>query len=398
MCTCPQGNTAPRKSLFVPLDKRLWRSVAPPSTTTVTSLLARTRAHSSRSPCLACPLFVGRFEGRRTRAVSNYCTMTTQLQQPNSPVLADAATTADASASATATCDVTATSDPFADNTALSSLPKIPAPFMSSNDGLSEDTITYIKDNNIGHLMEYILRSIVTDKPAKPLQYVHELTASPLPPRVALAGPPASGKGTQARHICSYYKRAIGKKPVHVSSGDLLRAEVAEGTHLGKIAEDFMQRGELVPDSLIISMIRNRLTQEDAVINGWLLDGFPRNRSQAIALDAAGLCPRVFVVLDTPDDILFERVEGRRTDPVTGIIYHLKYNPPPEDDVTLLERLQHRDDDTREVLGPRLKTYHSMVEGLLDYYGSIMYHVDGDRPEAPITKDITEYLKSHDVQ
>ncbi|CAJ1988620.1 adenylate kinase [Leishmania donovani] len=323
--------------------------------------------------------------------------MATKLQQPNSPVAADATTAAAPSESVTTNCDVAAADTPFADTTSPTSAMKFPVPFMSSNDGLSEDTVTYIKDNNIGQLMEYILRCIIADKPTKPLQYVHELTASPLPPRVALAGPPASGKGTQARHICSYYKRTIGKKPVHVSSGDLLRAEVAQGTHLGKIAENFMRRGELVPDSLIISIIRNRLTQEDAVMNGWLLDGFPRTRSQAIALDAAGLCPRIFVVLDTPDDVLFGRVEGRRTDPVTGIIYHLTYNPPPENDTVLLERLQHRDDDTREVLGPRLETYHSMVEGLLDYYGSIMYHVDGNRPEAAITKDITEYLQNHDV-
>nr|CCM15479.1 adenylate kinase, putative [Leishmania guyanensis] len=285
---------------------------------------------------------------------------------------------------------------PFAD-TSLTSVMKVPVPFMSSNDGLSEDTIKYIKDNNIGQLMEYVLRGIITEKPAKPLRYVHELTASSLPPRLALAGPPASGKGTQAGYICSYYKRTTGKKPVHVSSGDLLRAEVAEGTHLGKIAEDYMQRGELVPDSLIISIIRGRLTKEDAVMNGWLLDGFPRNRSQAIALDAAGLTPRILMVLDTPDEVLFERVEGRRTDPLTGTIYHLKYNPPPEDDTALLERLQHRDDDTREVLGPRLDGYHSMVNDLLDYYGSIMYHVDANRPMSVITKDITEYLQNHDI-
>ncbi|KAG5506144.1 hypothetical protein GH5_05827 [Leishmania sp. Ghana 2012 LV757] len=319
-------------------------------------------------------------------------------QQPNSPMAADAMTAAATSEVAASAFDADAASAPFSGTASETSEVKVPVPFMSSNDGLSEDTIKYIKDRNIGQLMEYILRCIITDKPSKPLGYVHDLTASPLPPRLALAGPPASGKGTQAQQICSYYKRTIGKKPVHVSSGDLLRAEVAEGTHLGKIAEACMKCGQLVPDSLIIGIIRNRLTKEDAVVNGWLLDGFPRTRSQAIALDAAGLCPRTFVVLDAPDDILFERVEGRRTDPVTGTIYHLKYNPPPQDDTALLERLQHRDDDTREVLHPRLHAYHSMVEDLLDYYGSIMYRVDANRPQAVITQDITEYLASHDVE
>ncbi|KAK7194916.1 adenylate kinase [Novymonas esmeraldas] len=305
--------------------------------------------------------------------------------QPHSPTAADAVVAA---------APATSTDAPSPSATAAATFP---VPFMSSNDGLSEDTMRYIKDHNIGQLMEYILRGIITEKPEKPLRYVHTLTASSLPPQLALAGPPASGKGTQAHHICAYYKRTTGKRPVHVSSGDLLRAEVAEGTHLGKIAAACMQRGELVPDSLIIGTIRNRLTKEDAVMNGWLLDGFPRNRSQAVALDAAGLCPRIFVVLDTPDDVLFERVEGRRTDPATGTIYHLKYNPPPEDDTALMERLQHRDDDNRDVLGPRLHTYHTMVDGLLDYYGSIMYRVDANRTESVITKDITDYLGQHDV-
>lgn len=344
-------------------------------------------------------------------------------QPPQSPLAADATTAAavvpeeeapaaplaahfateltDAAANDAASTD-DGKHQPFAvfkddDETTPTSAVKVPVPFMSSNDGLSEDTIKYIKDNNIGQLMEYILRGVLNEKPARPLQFVHELTACPFPPQLALAGPPASGKGTQAKHICAHYKRTTGKKPVHVSSGDLLRSEVERGTHLGKIAEACMQRGELVPDSLIIGVIRNRLTQADAVLNGWLLDGFPRNRSQAIALDAAGLCPRMFLVLDAPDEILFERVEGRRTDPVTGAIYHLKFNPPPEGDEALMERLQHRDDDTRDVLGPRLDTYHAMVDGLLDYYGSIMYRVDANRPEGQITRDITEYIKANEV-
>ncbi|KAG5505776.1 hypothetical protein JKF63_05112 [Porcisia hertigi] len=304
----------------------------------------------------------------------------------------EAGAAADATVAATPTFHL-----PLADPSTASSGVKIPAPFMSSNDSLPEDSVKYIKDKNIGQLMEYILRRIIAEKPARPLSFVHELTAVPLPPQLAFAGPPASGKGTQAQHIRAYYKRTTGKKPVHISSGDLLRAEVAEGTYMGKIAEACMKCGQLVPDSLIIAIIRKRLSMDDAVTNGWLLDGFPRNRSQAIALDAAGLCPRIFVVLDAPDDILFERVEGRRTDPVTGNIYHLKYNPPPTDDMALIERLQHRDDDTREVLGPRLETYHSMIDSLLDYYGSIMYRVDANRPEAEIVRDITEYLAQQEV-
>jgi adenylate kinase len=272
-----------------------------------------------------------------------------------------------------------------------------PMPFMSSHDALSEDSLKYIKDHHISQLMEYLLRSILKEKPESPIKYVHDITGQAFPPQIVLAGPPASGKGTQAHHICTYYKEKTGKAPVHVSSGDLLRDEVTKGTHLGKVADDYMAKGDLVPDSLIIGMVRNRLSQDDAVLNGWLLDGFPRTRAQAEELDAAGFCPGLVLTLETPEDILIERVEGRRTDPVTGNIYHLKYNPPPAEDTALMERLQQREDDSREVLIPRLKRYHEMLDGLVDFYAPVMIRIDANRAEADITKDITDYLSHHKV-
>ncbi|KPI86167.1 putative Adenylate kinase [Leptomonas seymouri] len=266
------------------------------------------------------------------------------------------------------------------------------APFMSSHETLSEDSLKYIKDNRISQLMEYMLRSILREKPGDPVKHIHEMTTQPFPPQIVLLGPPASGKGTQALEICNYYKDTTGRKPVHVSSGDLLREEVSKGTHLGKIAEDYMAKGDLVPDSLITGMVRNRLSQDDAVLNGWLLDGFPRTRAQAEDLDTAGFCPRLVIALETPEHILIERVEGRRTDPVTGHIYHLKYNPPPAKDKALIERLQHREDDSRDVLVPRLKRYHEMLDGLLGFYEPLIVHIDANRPPDDITEDIANHL------
>ncbi|MFN9942306.1 MAG: nucleoside monophosphate kinase, partial [bacterium] len=118
-----------------------------------------------------------------------------------------------------------------------------------------------------------------------------------------------------------------------------------------------MDLGALVPDDLIISIVKARLSRADCRTKGWLLDGFPRTRVQAEALKAAGISPTHFVLLDVPDSILVERCVGRRSDPVTGKIYHLKYNPPP-DDAEVRGRLVHRSDDTEEAMGKRIKMYH----------------------------------------
>lgn len=244
-------------------------------------------------------------------------------------------------------------------------------------------------------MMEYILRSIMYDKPANPRAYIKQLTAAPLPAHIIIAGPPASGKGTQCAQITSFIKRKTGKKPIHLSSGDLLRDQVSRQTQLGKIAEGYMKEGKLVPDSLIIGMIREKLQEEEIIRNGWLLDGFPRNDEQAKALDAEGFAPDLFVFLDTPDDILVERVEGRRRDPVTNTIYHMKYNPPPEDDYALLDRLERRDDDSREVLMPRLKEYHRYVGGLLKHYAAVAQRIDANRPEMDVTGDITQRIQKY---
>lgn len=262
---------------------------------------------------------------------------------------------------------------------------------------LDEDSLTYLRRKRVPDLMEYILRSIIQEKPEKPTEFINLLTASPLPPNIMIAGPPGSGKGSQCHHICAYYKKKYGRKPVQISSGDILRAEVEKGSEMGRIAEGYMKSGNLVPDSLVISIIRERLLVDNALSNGWILDGFPRNKEQAIALDAAGFCPQIFIVLDVPDDVLVERVEGRRVDPLTGTIYHLKYNPPPEDDTVLMDRLEQRDDDNRAVLIPRLEEFHHFVDGLLDYYAPITHRIDANRPEFEIQEDLIKTLESLNI-
>ena len=183
--------------------------------------------------------------------------------------------------------------------------------------------------------------------------------------RILIIGPPGSGKGTQASHISN--KFAIP----HISSGDILRNAVANGTPLGKKAESYMSRGDLVPDDLVIDMIMVRISKPDAR-EGFLLDGFPRTLPQASALDKALEDSNVkldcVLEIAVPDDVLIERISGRRIDPVTNDIYHTTFNPPPPQ---ITDRLIQRDDDNQTAMVERLAKFHAETKPILDYYKNI---------------------------
>jgi adenylate kinase len=146
--------------------------------------------------------------------------------------------------------------------------------------------------------------------------------------RMILVGPPGAGKGTQAQRLVDSFRIP------HISSGDMLRAAVKEGTELGKQADVIMKSGALVPDDIVIGMILERIAKPDAA-GGFMLDGFPRTTPQAEALDRAltkaGVGLDAVVLIEVPDSLIIERGVGRRTDPDTGKIYHLKFDPPPAD-------------------------------------------------------------------
>jgi adenylate kinase len=181
-----------------------------------------------------------------------------------------------------------------------------------------------------------------------------------VPPKIIIAGAPASGKGTQCELLIEKYG------VVHLSTGDMLRAAVAAETEVGLEAKELMEAGELVPDELITKVIVDRLSQPDCVAKGWMLDGFPRTRAQADALAAAGIEAHVFVVLDVPDEDIVTRVTGRRLDPETGKIYHMEFNPPESEEVAA--RLTQRADDTEDKCLVRLATYHENVTSIIPCY------------------------------
>jgi adenylate kinase len=208
--------------------------------------------------------------------------------------------------------------------------------------------------------------------------------------RMILVGPPGAGKGTQAARLVETYRIP------HISSGDMLRAAVKDGTALGIEADRFMKQGKLVPDEVVIGMILERIARPDCAA-GFMLDGFPRTRPQAEALDealrGAGVELDAVLVIEVPDTLLEERAVGRRSDPQTGAIYHLKYNPPPPE---IAARLVHRKDDTIEAVTTRVQKYHSETAPVIPFYMAkgLVKRVDGVGDPDLITQRITAVLNS----
>ncbi|HET6885880.1 MAG TPA: adenylate kinase [Rubrobacteraceae bacterium] len=207
--------------------------------------------------------------------------------------------------------------------------------------------------------------------------------------RIVLLGPQGAGKGTQAQRI----SRETGAK--HISTGDLVRAEIKSGSELGQTIKDYNDRGDLVPDEIIIEMMKPYLDEADS----WILDGFPRNESQAEALDKmlteidAEL--DAAVALEAPDDLLVERLSGRRTSEATGNIYHVEYDPPPEDSEEDPGPFVQREDDTEESIRRRLEVYHEQTEPLKGYYADrgILAQVDATQGISEVTDDILESVE-----
>ena len=183
--------------------------------------------------------------------------------------------------------------------------------------------------------------------------------------RIILLGAPGAGKGTQANFIKAHFNIP------QISTGDMLRAAVKAGTKLGLEAKSFMDSGGLVPDSVIIGMVNERIQEADCA-NGFLFDGFPRTIPQAEAMKAAGVVIDYVVEIDVPDSAIMERMTGRRSHPASGRTYHIKFNPPKvagKDDITG-EDLVQRADEAEDVVKKRLVEYHNLTEPLVDYYST----------------------------
>ena len=211
--------------------------------------------------------------------------------------------------------------------------------------------------------------------------------------KIIMLGAPGAGKGTQAKKIAAQYSIP------HISTGDIFRANIKNNTELGQKAKTYMDKGELVPDSLVVDLIMDRFKEADCA-NGYVLDGFPRTIPQAEALDNAlkanGKKVDFAINVEVPDENIINRMSGRRACVGCGATYHIKYNPTKVEGVcdACGEKLILRDDDKPETVKNRLSVYHEQTQPLIDYYNKagVLAEVDGTKDMEDVFKDIVNIL------
>ncbi len=204
-----------------------------------------------------------------------------------------------------------------------------------------------------------------------------------------LLGAPGAGKGTQGALLAE--RMGVPK----IATGDMLRDALRQGTTLGQEAKRYMDAGELVPDTVVLGLVREALTKPEAK-GGAIFDGYPRNVAQAESLrgllDEIGRRIDAIVYIDVPEDVIVRRMSGRRTDPETGAVYHLEHAPPPAE---IAGRLVQRPDDQEETVRNRLSVYRQTTAPLVAFYESAgvpVHHVDGTRPIEQVQGEIMRLL------
>ncbi|XP_076126403.1 adenylate kinase 8 [Alosa pseudoharengus] len=243
----------------------------------------------------------------------------------------------------------------------------------------------YAEKHEVFDLLQSLVRNLVVDKPADPIQYLIGMLkkGSVEVPRVILLGPPASGKRTVTKALCER------TQAIHVTISHILK----EDPDFNGQPQQCQDRGEKIPTDLWTRMVRHRLSRIDCVRRGWVLEGIPRTREEALSLQEAGIAPDHVVVLEAPDDVLIERSLGKRIDPETGDVYHVAFMRPESQEV--LRRLEPpKEFVTEELVAKQLQHYRREAHGLLKTYGSYLRYVNADQPHVDVCAQVLTYLLS----
>ena len=243
----------------------------------------------------------------------------------------------------------------------------------------------YAEKHEIFQTIEHLIKQLVIHQPDDPLQYlVNLLGKDEKVPQMVIQGPPASGKKTMSKNVAG----ALGCLRINLEYL-LLDLDSPEA----KQAKTYFDANKEVPTDLWISMLHERLRRSDCLKQGWVLEGFPSNRAQALALQVAGIIPKHFVLLDAPDAVLIERAIGKRIDPQTGDIYHATFDPASDVDVAM--RLVPDTNSSEPVMVKRLEQYHRDIDGALSCYTKIVRKINADQPKADVFAQVQSYLCSN---
>ncbi|XP_063051801.1 adenylate kinase 8 [Engraulis encrasicolus] len=241
----------------------------------------------------------------------------------------------------------------------------------------------YAEKHDIFDMLQCMVRQLVIDKPEDPIQYLIGMLKKGNfeVPRVILLGPPASGKRTVAKALCER------TQAIHIMVEHIMK----EDPDFSGEPQRYQERGEAIPHDLWIRMIQQRLSRIDCVRRGWVLEGIPRTREEALGLQEAGIAPEHIVVLEAPDDVLIERSLGKRIDPETGDVYHVAFMRP--EDETVRKRLQPpKEALSEEQTALRLKQYHSHAHTLLRTYERHLRYVNADQPHVDVCAQVLTHV------
>ncbi|CCD17570.1 unnamed protein product [Trypanosoma congolense IL3000] len=250
---------------------------------------------------------------------------------------------------------------------------------------LSAEAVEYLEKKRVTYLLEELFHDVLRHLPENPLEFLLNALDNKTTLQLIIVGPPGSGKQTQARRIAKRYGA------VHVRAQDLFLREVANKTPEGEIIERCMAEGEEVPTHITSELVIRRLKEEDVVKRGWVLEGFPQTRSQALRLQTAGLPPLLFIVLDVDSEMSVKRCMGRQYDPITQNIYHADYLPPPVG--MQVERLSP-EDGSRAAVASGWKYFDARRDELVECYEPFYVRIEGSRTFEEVFTEICEQVDS----